>query len=86
MDFSTEDDTIDMPPVQLHFDVGHAPAHLLVDDGPDQNITLTAALSQAAAIENEAEKGFTTKSRKRGTLTILRRCIGKKTNIVHCKF
>jgi hypothetical protein len=56
MDFSTEDDTIDMPPVQLHFDVGHAPAHLLVDDGPDQNITLTAALSQAAAIENEAER------------------------------
>jgi hypothetical protein len=37
--------------VQLHFDVAHPPAHLEVEaeEQPDQNLTLMAALSQAAA-------------------------------------
>ena len=43
-------------PVQLHFDVSRAPEHLLTEDGPNQNITLTAALSQAAAVENQADR------------------------------
>jgi hypothetical protein len=43
-------------PIQLHFDVSQAPTHLLTEDGPNQNITLTAALSQEAAIENQADR------------------------------
>jgi hypothetical protein len=43
-------------PVQVHFDVSHAPAHLLTEDRPDQNIALTAALSQVAAIEDQTER------------------------------
>jgi hypothetical protein len=42
--------------VQLHFDVSQPPAHLRAEDRPDQDITLTAALSMAAAVENQAER------------------------------
>jgi len=42
--------------VQLHFDVSHPPPHLCADDSPSQEITLTAALSVTAAIENQAER------------------------------
>jgi hypothetical protein len=52
------DDTQHEPPTQLHFDVSNAPEHLLADDGPDQNITLIAALSQAAAVENKADRFY----------------------------
>jgi len=45
----------DDAPVQLHFDVSHPPLHLQVDDRPSQDITLTAALSGTAAVENQAE-------------------------------
>jgi hypothetical protein len=47
-----EDDT----PIQLHFDVSQAPHHMLAEDGPNQSITLIAAHSQAAAIENQADR------------------------------
>jgi hypothetical protein len=41
---------------QLHYDVTQPPAHLLSDDSPDQNITLTAALSLAATIQDQADR------------------------------
>jgi hypothetical protein len=40
----------------LHFDISQAPPHLRAEDRPHQDLTLTAALSLAAAIENEAER------------------------------
>ena len=46
----------DDEPIQPHFDVGHAPAHMLADDGPDQNITLIAALAPSAAIEDQTSR------------------------------
>ena len=52
-------------PMQLHFDVSHVPAHMLADDGPDQSITLTAALSQAAAIQNQADQFHHQRKEKR---------------------
>jgi len=53
----------DDAPVQLHFDVSHPPPHLQADDRPSQDITLTAALSGPAAVENQAER-FHHQSRK----------------------
>jgi hypothetical protein len=43
-------------PNHLHFDVSHAPSHMLADDGPSQDITLRAALEGAAAMDDEAER------------------------------
>jgi len=43
-------------PVQLHFDMSYPPPHLQVNDRPSQDITLMAALSGAAAVENQAEQ------------------------------
>lgn len=46
----------DDAPVQLHFDVSHPPPHLQADDRPNQDITLTAAMSGAAAVENQTDR------------------------------
>ncbi|KAM6489215.1 hypothetical protein JOM56_015385 [Amanita muscaria] len=40
--------------VQLHFDVAQPPDHMETEDQPDQQITLTAALSAAAAAATES--------------------------------
>jgi hypothetical protein len=41
---------------QLHFDVSHPPSHLRTEDHPSQDVTLTAALSLAATLENQADR------------------------------
>lgn len=50
-----ENDSDDDAPIQLHFDVSHPPPHLQADDRPNQDIMLKAALSGAAAVENQAD-------------------------------
>ena len=52
MEYPYEDDQA----IQPHFDVAHAPAHMVADDGPDQNITLIAALEASAAIEDQTSR------------------------------
>ncbi|KIL55667.1 hypothetical protein M378DRAFT_17747 [Amanita muscaria Koide BX008] len=43
---------------QIHFDVAATPAHLQADDGPDQSITLTAALCPDAAVQRQADRFY----------------------------
>jgi len=57
----------DEEPIQMHFDVSHPPPHLQAEDRPSQDITLTAALSGSAAVENQAER-FHQQARKRRNL------------------
>jgi hypothetical protein len=47
---SREDD----PPIQVHFDVSHAPTHMRAEDGPNQTVTLTAALAPSVVNEDHA--------------------------------